>query len=120
MPDNPLASIKDSELSHALYLKGVEQADAEAVWIEYDKNREALLVSLADEIVTNEKISYTQAKDRARNTEMYKTFITGMAEAKKSKIIARVKYSSVDAEIRLRLNRGYMSRRELNSGSMDT
>ncbi len=117
---NPLAKIKDSELSHTLYQKGVELADAEAVWIEYDKNRESLLASIAEEIAAEGKVSYTQAKEKARNAELYKTFITGMAEAKKQKIIARAKYASVDAEIKIRLNSNYMARRELNSGNMDT
>lgn len=117
---NPLAAIKDSELSHTLYQKGVELADAEAVWIEYDRNREALLASTADILASERKISYSKAKDEARNEDVYKNYIEGMAEAKKAKIIARAKYAAVEIEVKVRLNRNYMERRELNSGRMDT
>jgi len=118
--NNPLSNIKDSELSHTLYLKGLDLAEAEKQWILSDKSREGLLEALTDEIVDRDKVSYTKAKTMARNASEYTTFIKQMAQAKADKIIARAKYASVDAEIRIRLNKNYMARRELNSGHMDT
>lgn len=117
---NPLAKIPDSELSHTLYLKGVELAKEEANWVTYDKNREAFMASIAQDLVRSDDISFTQAMVKARNTSDYKTYIDEMAEAKSKKIIARAKYASVDAEIRIRLNKSYSQRREYNSGRMDT
>jgi len=118
--DNPLAKIPDSELSHTLYLKGVKLAKEEASWVTYDKNREAFLAAIADDLVRSDELSFTQAMVKARNTSDYKTYIDEMAEAKSKKIIARAKYASVEFEIRIRLNKNYMERMQMNAGRQDT
>lgn len=117
---NPLANIKDSELSHTLFQKGKELAETEKIWVTYDKNREAFLASIADGLVKSDDLSFTQAMVKARNTSDYKTYIDDMAQAKADKVIARAKYASVDAEIRIRLNNSYSQRRDMNAGKMDT
>ncbi len=117
---SPLEKIPTNELSWTLAQKGELLAEAEKNWIIFDKSREALLEALTDEIVDKSQVSYTKAKGMARNSSEYTTFIKQMAQVKADKVIARAKYAAVDAEIRIRLSKDYMNRREFNSGRNNT
>lgn len=119
--DNKLIKIKTSELSHTLYIKGVELASAEKDYSERDLNRKSLLAALIEELRGEDKsISRAKADDLSRCNDIYKQYCLDISECRSKLFIARAKYAAVDAEIKIRLSKSYRDNREMNSGKTNT
>ena len=114
---NPLANIKDNELTNELWIKGREQAIAERDWVIADKQREIVLNTVANGFAGE---TNAEAMRRARVSKEYKAHVEKMGELKFNVILARTKYSAIEFEIKMRINNSYQQREEFKSGSIVT
>lgn len=117
--ENPLSSIPDAELSHTLYLKGRERAEAEREWSMQDDMRLVVLAELTEYYLLSSK-SQTEAERKARRSREYNEFLAKKADAKRAVHLARSKFDAVDHEIRMRINKSFEHRTEYHGGRLQT
>lgn len=117
---NPLSKIPDNELTHTLYLKGVDRAEAERDWVIMDNQRPVVLAQVTQDIVDDENCSHAVAEKKARISSTYKDFLIKLGEAKYQVMLSRAKYDAVDHEIRQRINRSFQDRTDYQGGRLST
>lgn len=116
MPDNPIARIPDAELTYRFAQKGAIQAELERQWAIVENQRLPVLA----EITSWYEGSRVAAEEKARVSREYQEFLTHMGEVKKQLVEARNKTKALDLEIRLRINKRFADRSELNGGNIQT
>ena len=114
---NPLANIKNEELTYEFWTRSKEQARLEGEWQIIDHQRLPLLSEITGWF-TGE--SHASAERKARITPEYQEFIAKMGKTKEQLVLARARTKALDLEIRLRLNKSFTDRSEFKGGGLNT
>jgi hypothetical protein len=114
---NPLANIKNEELTNEFWIRSKEQARLEGEWTIIDNQRLPILAEITGWF---EGESHASAERKARITKEYQEFIAKMGKTKEQLVLARARTKALDLEIRLRLNKSFTDRAEFKSGELQT
>ena len=115
--DNPISKIPDSQLTHELWVRAKEQARLERDWEIADHQR---LVVLAEMTKLSSESTHAAAEREARTSKEYKDFLIKRADIKEELTLARARTKALDLEIRLRINKSFADRTEMQGGRITT
>lgn len=111
------SQIPDEQLTFELWQKSKAQAEAERVWQVKEHSRPIVLSTLVNAYAASGD-SIAAAEKKARVSPEYKQCIEELGDARSELVLARARVAAIEYEIKIRINKSFKERSEMNGGKL--